>query len=53
MRILALLSVALFAVHADAAAPKFNDPKPQAYHLTVRASALARRTAYFGSLAST
>ena len=38
MRILALLSVALFAVHADAAAPKFNDPKPQAYHLTVRAS---------------
>lgn len=38
MRSLALLSVALLAVHADAAAPKFNDPKPQAYHLTVRAS---------------
>ncbi len=38
MRSLALLSVALLAAHATAAAPKFNDPKPQAYHLTVRAS---------------
>ncbi len=37
-RPLALLSFGLLTVHAGAAAPKFNDPQPQAYHLTVRAS---------------
>ena len=36
--VLACLSLGLVASFVDAAPVKFNDPKPQAYHLTVRAS---------------
>ena len=35
---LAYLSLGFVASIVDAAPVKFNDPKPQAYHLTVRAS---------------
>ncbi len=36
--VLAYLSLGFIASFVDAAPVKFNDPKPQAYHLTVRAS---------------
>ena len=36
--VLACLFLGFVASFADAAPVKFNDPKPQAYHLTVRAS---------------
>ena len=36
--VLACLSLGFVASFVDAAPVKFNDPKPQAYHLTVRAS---------------
>ena len=36
--VLACLSLGFVASYVDAAPVKFNDPKPQAYHLTVRAS---------------